>query len=692
MTSTRFIRHLRSLSFFVFISALIIFGSAYSSIALAGDSAVLYMVPAGGDFTVGSTFAVSFYVDTSDQFINVVDTKILFPPDKLQVVSPSTGSSFINVWAIQPSYSNTDGTISFRGAVPNPGVNTSAGLISTVTFRVKSIGSAAIRFSNDSKVLLNDGLGTDILGSSRSGIYTLTLPPPAGPLVSSKTHPNQLRWYGSGTVDLHWKGESATGYSHMLNNDPTSNPDNISEGPNTSAIYEKLSSGRYYFHVKALRDGVWGGVTHYAVNVDTAPPADFPVVVSPGARTAQHQPVLTFLTTDGESGLDHYEMKLIPLVDGTASAGQTPIYTEVSSPFLPQYLDFGRYDVYVRAYDSAGNYQEVLRRLEIIPTFFEIIQGQGIEIRNVFFIPWSAFWSIGMLILLILGITATKLHLWHRGIDILHRQGKLSDDINGKLIQLKEYQDKYGKVAVIFGLLIIITLSLGISSPVMAAQLERFSPPVITTVSKDIFSDEIFYVGGRTATPEATIILYMQRLSGGETTSRSVAADINGDWFYRNSDFLEPGGYLVWAQTQRGEEMSPPSPQITMSVASHAIQLGTSRFSYEAIYFAAMVLLGLMVLILAGAIWYHYHNGKRKYRAYQAEKQKIEEVIRRGFALLRRDIEGEAKLLHHTKRGRELNQQEAEREKQILKDLAVVKQHIGKELWELEKLEDGAKV
>lgn len=644
--------------------------------------ATLYVGPATGSFSVGSTFTVSFYVDTGDQFINVVDAQILFPPDKLQVVSPSTGSSFINVWAIQPSYSNTDGTMSFRGAVPSPGVNTSNGLISTVTFRVKSVGSAAIRFGGTSKVLLNDGLGTNILSESKSGVYSLVLPPPAGPLVSSPTHPAQTNWYSEATAVLRWADDGgAEGYSYMLSRDPVSSPDNIVDTTQRSITYQKLESGRQYFHIKALRGGVWGGVTHFAINVDTRPPAEFPISIAPSARTAQRQPVITFLSTDAESGVDHYEIKMISL----AKSIEEPLFTEITSPYLPNELSFGRYDVYVRAYDIAGNFRESIRRLEIVPRLFEIVQGQGISFRNIIFIPWALFWSIAMLILLVLGVVAWKLHWWHHGIDAIRGKGELPGDVAQKLRELKEYQERYGKIAAI--LLFVVMVSVGSFTAHAATPL---SPPTITTMSRDIFSDEIFYVGGKIAVSSGEVILYVQRLENGDIQNYRVVSDAEGSWFYRANEFLDPGRYVLWTQGARGEELSPPSPQVSLTVASHAIQVGSSRVSYEMIYAIAVVVLLIVVLVLAWAIVHHYRHGKRKHERFLGEKAKIEESIRRGFALLRRDIEEEIRMLRHTSQGQALSPEEKDREEQLLKDLDTVKRHIGDEIWELEKLESDA--
>lgn len=658
--------------------------------AFAQSQAVtLYVGPATGTFTVGSTFTVSFYVNTASNFINAVEAKILFPADKLQVVSPSTGASFINVWAIQPSYSNTDGTMNFRGAVPSPGINTSAGLISTVTFRVKSVGNAAIRFASDSKVLLNDGLGTNVLQGSQSGVYTLILPPPSGPIVASPTHPDESRWYPSSAATLTWAGDAgAEGYSYTVSDEPVDQPDNISEGVRTAVSYKSLANGRHYFHIKALRAGVWGGVTHFALNVDTAPPAEFPIEFVPGSRTNQRQPAVKFLTTDADSGIDRYEVKMIALAEEGAPSTDKPLFIEAQSPYIPASLAIGRYDVAVRAYDVAGNYREATDRLEVVSSRLSFIQGGGFEIKNIVVIPWPVFWALAFLLLVAIGFGARRFyHRHHAAMQM--SQGGMPADIAQKMAQLKEYQDRYGKAATLVLVLLVIGTWLFTGASAQAQQQGVLSPPIITTVSKEIFNDEIFYVGGHLTIPGAEAMLFIQDIESGQTLSYRVTADDRGEWFYRHTTFLPSGTYVIWAQARDGEQLSPPSPQVSMGVAAHAIKVGLTRISFETIYLVTIIILAG---ILAALLWigsYHYRHGKRKHAKLMAERAKLEESVRRGFALLQRDIEEEVEIISHAKLSREISEAEKKREEQLLKDLEAVRQNIGEQVWELGRIEGG---
>ena len=110
------------------------------------------------------------FLDTGGQYINALEVFLSYPPDKLQLVSPTTGSSIIDIWTTQPRYSNTRGTVELRGGIPR-GINVSQGLITTLTFRVKSTGSAVVRFTDETKLYLNDGQGTNVLYEMNNGIY-----------------------------------------------------------------------------------------------------------------------------------------------------------------------------------------------------------------------------------------------------------------------------------------------------------------------------------------------------------------------------------------------------------------------------------------------------------------------------------------------------------------------------------------
>ncbi|MBI4033926.1 MAG: hypothetical protein HY378_00040 [Candidatus Brennerbacteria bacterium] len=668
----------RSLFFIIFFSALL-FGVERA------EAASLKLGPTVGTFTVGSTFDVSIFLDTEGETINALDASLSFPPDKLQIVLPTTGQSIISVWTSQPRFNNLAGTVSLRGGLPG-GINVSSGLVTTLTFRVKSVGTAVLRFLDDSRVFLHDGKGTDALRDTQNGIYSLILPPPAGPIIVSETHPDQSRWYSNSSVVLNWAPDSeAGGYSYVLNEEPIGIPDDISEGAKANVVYRSVADGVNYFHVKALRGGVWGGSTHYALNVDTTPPADFKVQIIPGPRTTRTRPIIQFVTTDTLSGMDHYELKIIPL-SFEASLEEAlggAFFIEAESPYIPPELRKGSYDVVVRAYDKAGNYRDVGEKLKITTAVFRFVQGEGLEVRGFVVVPWPWVWSaLALAIVLLSGVA-----VWSRRRHLVYHMKlaskELPNHLKKKLVELNRYRKKYGKIAILLmGLIGLISLT----GPVDAfAQNAELAPPLITSISRDISNEEIFYAGGKTDVTNASVVIYLQNLQTGETLSATVQSDRRGDWFYRHDGFLSTGNYLLWAQTRLADQTSPPSPQIQMSVRPTALQFGSSRVSYEVLYLILTVIFFLAVLGLSIYIVYHAYHSRRKYQRFWKETKEAEESVRRGFAVLRRDIQAELALVKKAKLGKPLQEEGKIREAELLKDLDSVERYIGKEIWDIEK-------
>lgn len=333
-------------------------------LATNAEGASLKISPAAGVYEVGGVVDVSFIVDTGGEAINAVQADVLFPADKLQVVNPVASTSFISLWVTAPTYSNTDGTIHFQGGLPSPGIKTSGGVISTVTFRVKSSGRAVVRFASTSKVLRNDGQGTNILTSSSTAEFTLKVPPPAGPVTTSPTHPDSNQWYNNPQVQFTWEAtDGATGYSFSFDQSAKSTPDDTVDTTTTATTVKADSDGVWYFHVRARTD-TWGGVTSVPVQIDTTPPANFTPKFDSSTVTIDDAPTLRFLTTDAASGIDHYEMKQV--TKSGASTQENTLFVEATSPAAIAKLPAGEYEYIVRAFDRAGNVTEGSARLTVI--------------------------------------------------------------------------------------------------------------------------------------------------------------------------------------------------------------------------------------------------------------------------------------------------------------------------------------
>jgi len=204
-------------------------------------------------------------------------------------------------------------------------------------------------------------------------------------------------------------------------------------------------------------------------------------------------------------------------------------------------------------------------------------------------------------------------------------------------------------------------------------------PPIITLYNEDASNNEIFYIGGTTVVSEGDVIIYMQR-SDGAALSYTVKADQNGEWFYSSSEFLRTGEYIIWTQVKSGEFSSPPSPQINIKVVPLAFEFVGLRVTYEFFYVLSLVMfLILFVPLLIFGI-YHARGHRVKLVRLRKELVDLEQSVRRGFVLLKKDIESE---LHAHKK----SSGSKEREAKILHDLHITKKYIDKEVYDIEKLE-----
>ncbi len=358
--------------------------------------ASLYFSPSSGSFFVGSTFDVSIFTNTNGEDINAVEVDLKFDPTKLQIASPTVGKSFIEIWVAQPAYSNTQGIMSFIGGSPSPGINTSAGLISTITFRVVAPGETSVIFLDSCKILRNDSDGTGILTSKSRGVYNLLLLPPEGPAVFSLTHSDANKWHKNNNPTFSWEKEGGvTDFSYSFNHEPGDIPDDVLEGSHSLVSYSDVEDGIWYFHIKAKKAEVWGGTSHFVAQIDSTAPAVFEPVVDPAVKTAIKQPIVSFITTDAFSGIDHYEFKYIDITKDKKEK-ISGFFIEVVTPYCLPILEEGRYLVVVRAYDKAGNWQEGTVKIQIFPEGFSLNKN-GIQYRSVFI-----YWWILILLLIII--------------------------------------------------------------------------------------------------------------------------------------------------------------------------------------------------------------------------------------------------------------------------------------------------
>lgn len=141
--------------------------------------------PSSGTYVVGQAFSVRVLVSSPNQAINAVSGVLSFPANLLQVTSVSKSGSIVSLWVQEPSFSNSQGIVSFEGVVPNPGFSRANGTAVTINFKVIGQGSADLRFTSGS-LLANDGLGTNILRTLGTASFNLAQKPATPSASDSK--------------------------------------------------------------------------------------------------------------------------------------------------------------------------------------------------------------------------------------------------------------------------------------------------------------------------------------------------------------------------------------------------------------------------------------------------------------------------------------------------------------------------
>ncbi len=392
------------------------------------EAATISFSPSSGSYKVGQTFSVGVYVGSGDQAMNAVEGVIAFPRDLVEVTALSKGGSILNLWVQEPTYSNTNGTVSFEGIVYNPGFTGSVGKIITITFRAKASGTAAVSFSNGS-VLANDGAGTNILSQLGRGNYTIgdgevkpptTIPLPQAPKVTSATHPDQSKWYANNNPTFEWSLSSdITGVNILTDHEEATDPGTKSDGRMSSFTYPNVEDGVWYFHIRFQNARGWGPMTHYRFQIDQTKPEGFSITEIPRATTTDSIAKFMFLAEDKLSGIDSYEISIDATVSTTWRDDGGHVFTAPS-------LDPGLHTLRARAFDKAGNFLENSVSFEVVappkPVAAPIVEKpapvvtpveqsfQFMITDNLILLVSGAIFFILLLVLLILLI----LYVWYK--------------------------------------------------------------------------------------------------------------------------------------------------------------------------------------------------------------------------------------------------------------------------------------
>lgn len=217
-------------------------------------------------------------------------------------ITPSGGTSVqngqtftITVRASGATFDSLQGTISVSGPVSivsfsaggatwlpgkAPANNTQfVGIVSptsnltVATIRLKGTKEGSGSVSVSGVRLARSGAEVGNSGGSTKFTITRALVVPGAITVSSATHPDQAIAYEATTIDLSWdKPAGVTGFSYNLDQAAETVPATTVTSADTSAKYENLAIGTYYFHIRALNADGWGPTTHFKITIKEPDP------------------------------------------------------------------------------------------------------------------------------------------------------------------------------------------------------------------------------------------------------------------------------------------------------------------------------------------------------------------------------------------------------------------------------------
>src|SRR3989338_7519425 len=164
----------------------IFLGVCLFALPAAAHAATMEISPEFTLLQVGQSITLTIVTQSSEP-VNAVTATLSFPADILSVTSISKNDSAFTLWVQKPTFSNTSGTISFSGIVPDPGVNDRA-LVLVVRMRANRAGTAVLRF-NSAAVLANDGQGTNVITGTTPASITVTPSSTPAPAPAVKETP-----------------------------------------------------------------------------------------------------------------------------------------------------------------------------------------------------------------------------------------------------------------------------------------------------------------------------------------------------------------------------------------------------------------------------------------------------------------------------------------------------------------------
>lgn len=317
-------------------------------------NSTLSFSPPSDVLTMPFSQRVNVVLDTGVERINAASVVVAYDPARIEVSDVVDTKS---VCAVPLGNNLEQGSISFSCLAPNPGFKGKANLFSFLV-RPLVAGSATLHFDENTQILANDGLGTNVLRLAQDSGYQIMNPqgPTSSVAFFSPSHPNSEKWYSSRAINLFWLTKPSTRYSYVVDQAPTTQPSTTTVSSLNRVTANVADDGTYFAHLRAFDDAGNDTTAHLKILVDKSAPAAITFAASQSVIHVGEVVRFQIAATDNLSGVQRQGYLSI-------NGG---LYLPVGQWVYIPFSKTGTNKLKIRVYDNAGNYSERLLTVSVI--------------------------------------------------------------------------------------------------------------------------------------------------------------------------------------------------------------------------------------------------------------------------------------------------------------------------------------
>lgn len=329
-------------------------------------NATLKFEPDGNIIGLDSKQRINIRLDTGGEAINTVQAIVNYDSSIVKVEEIITTNSLCAPeFFLEKEINNKLGEVRITCALPSPGLTGNRGAVAELVIQPLRTGDLTLSFKEGTKVLANDGLGTNVLRIATNANYQVA---PSKFLLTgvnkvsfpqinlfSSTHPNSERWYNKKDIRIFWPVYKGYSYIYLFNKTPDTILGDGQTLTDNSIALRVDSDGINYFHIAPYKDGKIGLTSHLKFKIDATPPIP-PTIKTSGTKVRLNDVVrFEFSGEDETSGLQ--PAYFIKIDKGTHLPSLHQLY--IGFP------EKGSHTLSVRVFDNADNFTDSEVEIEV---------------------------------------------------------------------------------------------------------------------------------------------------------------------------------------------------------------------------------------------------------------------------------------------------------------------------------------